>query len=296
MVDLSGGFLLGNLGPVWKTDRGGAYTGNHPDSLYDWVDSHSGGASVFSPQRLAGKTRPGSRAGPRRGRLTCLGNVAYYDVLNRGAKAATVIPLTALYPLVTVLLAVAFLKERLNRVQFLGILFSLSAIYLFNVPHGQGFTSPWLFAAMIPIMLWGIAGLFQKIATNHLSGELATLWFFAAFVPVAIFLLLRHPLPASMTARTWLLVIALGFTFGLGNFALLAAFSNQGKASVIAPLAGLYPLVSIPIALVAFHERIGWREGLGILLALVSVAALARETPAPEIKIEHLKPGTETPS
>src|SRR5678810_1144709 len=67
------------------------------------------------------------------GTLTCLGNIAYYDVLNRGAKAATVVPLTALYPLITVLLAVAVLKERLNLIQCLGIALSLIAIYLFNV-------------------------------------------------------------------------------------------------------------------------------------------------------------------
>ena len=41
-----------------------------------------------------------------------MGNVACYEALNH-AKAATVIPLTALYPVVTVLLAVPVLKERI---------------------------------------------------------------------------------------------------------------------------------------------------------------------------------------
>ena len=75
------------------------------------------------------------------GTLTCLGNVAYYSVLNRGAKAATVVPLTALYPVVTVLLAVMILKERLNAIQIAGIVLSLIAIYLFNVQQEQGFLS-----------------------------------------------------------------------------------------------------------------------------------------------------------
>ena len=59
------------------------------------------------------------------------------------------------------------------------------------------------------------------------------------------------------------------------NYALLAAFSSNGKASVITPLAGLYPLVSIPIAIFLLGERIGWRETLGITLALFSAAALS---------------------
>ena len=46
------------------------------------------------------------------GIVSCLGNVACYEALNH-AKAATVIPLTALYPVVTVLLAVPLLKERI---------------------------------------------------------------------------------------------------------------------------------------------------------------------------------------
>ena len=36
------------------------------------------------------------------GALTCAGNVAYYHALGAGAKASTVMPLTALYPLITI--------------------------------------------------------------------------------------------------------------------------------------------------------------------------------------------------
>jgi transporter family protein len=215
------------------------------------------------------------------GMLTCLGNVAYYEVLNHGAKAATVVPLTALYPVVTILLAMLFLKERLNHIQFAGLALSLCAIYLFNVQQEQGFLSSWLLVALIPIALWGIAGLLQKVATNHISGELSTVWFLAAFVPVAVYILLRSPLPSEITSGKWLLVIALGFTFALGNFALLAAFASHGKASIIAPLAALYPVVSIPIAILLLHERVGWRETVGIAFALISAVALSWETRAP---------------
>src|SRR5262249_38674411 len=102
------------------------------------------------------------------GVITCLGNISYYDVLNRGAKASMVVPLTGLYPLVTVLLALVVLKEHLNLIQGLGIALSLVAIYLFNVQQEEGFLSVWLLLALIPIALWGIAGLLQKLATNHI--------------------------------------------------------------------------------------------------------------------------------
>ncbi len=214
------------------------------------------------------------------GALTCAGNVAYYHALGAGAKASTVVPLTALYPLVTIALAVLLLRERLNGIQLGGAALSLVAIYLFNVPSVEGVVSGWLVYALIPIGLWGVSGLLQKISTNDISGELSALWFLAAFVPVSVVLLWLQPLTAPVAIKTWLLVVALGLFFSLGNFAILLAFANTGKASIIAPLAGLYPLVSVPIAIAFLGEKIGPRETAGILVALASVVALAWETAA----------------
>jgi drug/metabolite transporter (DMT)-like permease len=217
------------------------------------------------------------------GALTCAGNVAYYYALSAGAKAATVVPLTALYPLVTIGLAVLLLRERLNRVQLAGVVLSLVAIYLFNVPTEQAVVNPWLGFAFLPIALWGVSGLLQKMSTNDISGELSTLLFLAAFVPVGAGLLLFQPLGSLPTAKVWLLVIALGLSFGLGNYAILLAFAQDGKASVIAPLAGLYPLISVPIAIFFLGEKINSREMAGIAVALGSVVALAWESPVKDL-------------
>jgi drug/metabolite transporter (DMT)-like permease len=225
-----------------------------------------------------GQSRRGILHALAGGALACAGNIAYYEIFNRGGKAATIVPLAALYPLVTIALAVLLLKERLNRVQLGGVLLSLAAMYLFNVQQEAGLLSISLAYALAPIALWGVAGFLQKLSTNHISGELSTFWFLAAFIPVAILLLAREPLPPQIAPKTWLLVIALGFFFALGNFAILAAFASQGKASIITPLTALYPVVSVPIAILFLHEKIGARETTGICLALASVAALSYET------------------
>jgi drug/metabolite transporter (DMT)-like permease len=214
------------------------------------------------------------------GILGCAGNIAYYHAFNRGGKAATVVPLTALYPLVTIVLAVVLLKEKLNRVQFVGVLLSLTAICLFNVSTAEGLLSSELSYALVPIAFWGVAGLLQKACTNHISGELSTLWFLSAFIPVAALILWRESLPPQIAPRVWLLVTVLGLFLALGNFALLAACASAGKASIVIPLTALYPAVSVPVAILFLGEKVGARETAGILLALASVIALSHETPS----------------
>jgi bacterial/archaeal transporter family protein len=51
----------------------------------------------------------------------------------KGGKASVVAPATALFPMVTVVLALVFLKERLGRIQIGGLVLAFAAIYLLSV-------------------------------------------------------------------------------------------------------------------------------------------------------------------
>lgn len=229
--------------------------------------------------RLRTASRKGLLLAFAGGVVTCLGNVAYYSALARGGKVATVVSLTALYPLVTILLAVLLLHERLNRMQLAGVALSCIAIWLFNIQSNVGLFSSTVVYAILPIVLWGLSGFLQKVATNHLCGEAAALVYLSAFVPVGAFLAVNEPLPGFVTPRTWMLVLALGFFLAFGNFAILVAFARGGKAAVLAPLGSLYPVISVPIAVIFLSETVGGREFIGIVCALVSVAALSWESP-----------------
>jgi transporter family protein len=52
--------------------------------------------------------------------------------LNKGATASVAVPFTALYPLLTIVLAITFLGERLTRTQALGISLALTAAVLLS--------------------------------------------------------------------------------------------------------------------------------------------------------------------
>ncbi len=230
---------------------------------------------------------PGPR--PRRGFLQGLasgliagaGNVAYYQALAVGGKAATVVSVTALYPLVTILLAVVLLGERLHRAQWIGIALSLVALVIFNVPTAEGLFSPWLTVALVPIALWGFSALLQKTATSHTSGERVTLAFLLGFVPLALVIPVFTTFDWRIDRGGWGLLLATGFLFAAGNLTLIGAYAAGGRAAIVTPLASLYSLVTLPLAFGLLGERLGARELTGLLVALAAVVALSQE-PRPQ--------------
>lgn len=211
------------------------------------------------------------------GVLCSLGNVAYYQALGMGGKAADVTPITALYPMVTVVLALVFLGERLRLPQVAGVCVALGAMYCFNVGSEAGWLTPWVAVALIPILLWGVAAILQKVATEKTSAEWCAVAFLLGQVPLAILTPLWEPIDLGRSPAIWTLLLLLGFAYGAGNWTLMRAYSTGGKASVVTPLSGLYSLVTIPLAVLFLQERVTFREGVGIALALGAVVGLCRD-------------------
>ena len=67
------------------------------------------------------------------GVLGAVGNIAFFIALAQGGPASIVVPLTSLFPLVTVLLAAVWLRERIGRTQIVGLGFALVAIVLLSL-------------------------------------------------------------------------------------------------------------------------------------------------------------------
>jgi len=242
--------------------------------------------------RSGSKLRRGFWQAFAAGVISSMGNVACYQAMAIGGKVAAVLPLTALYPLVTIILAMLLLGERLNAVQWGGVAASLVALGFLNVGADAAWISPWLAVALIPIGLWGISGLLQKLATSHASNELATFGFLLGFVPAAALIPVLRPFAWGLSATTWLWLFLLGLFFSLGNLTLIIAYGSGGRASIVTPMTSLYSLVTIPLAMLLLHERITTREGLGVFAAVCAVLALGRETSTVAVQ-SGLDPGTE---
>jgi transporter family protein len=127
---------------------------------------------------------------------------------------------------------------------------------------------------MVPLISWGIVGLFQKLSTNHLSAEWAVVWWCVGMFLVEPFLytggdMLKYP------ARGLVWALLSGAFNTLGAWALFAALRNGGKASIVSPFTALYPVVVVFLAPIILRESISLLQGLGVVCALVAVTLLS---------------------
>lgn len=77
--------------------------------------------------------RRGVGYGVAAGVLLAVGSIALFAAYRTGANTAVITTATGLYPMVTILLAIIFLKERLTRLQLLGVLFAIAAMVIFSL-------------------------------------------------------------------------------------------------------------------------------------------------------------------
>ena len=221
-----------------------------------------------------------------------IGDLCFYLALQSGADTAIAIPLISLYPLVTLTIAFLWFKERLNLVQGAGIVLAVVAIMLLSggsenlgqpleLLHRLRLT-PWMLYALGAMLFAGVFTATQKLSTNHISAEMSYLAWCAAFVPIALAIVLTQPLNWNMPAALVGSALAAGVLNGFGVIAAFAAYRHGGQAAIVAPLtAALQPIVTVLLALLFLAERVGLVEGCGIVLAVVAAVALARETKRP---------------
>jgi len=199
------------------------------------------------------------------------------------AERAVIFVVTGLYSLVTVVLAFLFLRERLSLLQALGVGAALVAVTVLSLPGGDprklqvggAFPPLWFWPAMVVLGAWGIVGVFQKVASGHISAESALVWQTLAFLLFLPVVWPDRPIGSYPTAGiVWGL---LGGTLtNLGTLFLVGAMKHGGKASIVAPLTTLFPLLVVMLAPVLFKESVTLFQWGGVAGAVVAILLLAR--------------------
>jgi len=123
-------------------------------------------------------------------------------------------------------------------------------------------------------LMLGNVGVFTKIITRYIDPKSAAIYevlggvvfgFIVAFF--VNFKIATHPLGVS-------LALLAGFLGFFGSFLFLYAV-NKGPLSIIVTLSALYPVLTITLAVLFLGETITMKQGLGIVLALVSMALIS---------------------
>lgn len=132
----------------------------------------------------------------------------------------------------------------------------------------------WFVLALCSLLLWGLWGFFQKLATNHMGPR--HVFVFAALGTVLIVFLtfasLRFHIDTNMKGITF--AVLAGLAGSLGGLFFVSSVS-RGKASVVITMTALYPVVTILLSFAVLREEITIRQGIGIILALISMVLLA---------------------
>jgi uncharacterized membrane protein len=210
------------------------------------------------------------------------GNLTQLQAMKVG-QASLVGPYTALYPVVTVILARVLLRERLNAVQAAGFVLTILTLGLFGYLGGEPAkgiaVGSWMVWATGTVVCFGVAAVTQKIATNYISNELSLVCFAASFVPVgAAIAIWGGPFNWDIPRLEWIYALLYGAGIGLGTLVLFAAY-RWGNASVVTAMTGLYPAVTAALAMAipAFNETFTTLKLVAIVLAALAGAALTYE-------------------
>jgi transporter family protein len=140
---------------------------------------------------------------------------------------------------------------------------------------------PWFWFAVVTVVAWGVVGLLQKLSTNYISAESSLIWLGVGFLLLEpLFYPGRVVFGYTRGNLAWALLS--GVLNALGAWALFSALKSGGKASIVAPLTALYPLVVILLAPMILHESITRLQFLGVGCALMAVVLLSSEGDSPQ--------------
>ncbi len=204
------------------------------------------------------------------------GQLILFEALRQG-PAYIVFPLISLFPVLTILLSVIFLKEKTNKRHWTGIsLAVVAAVFLANPKIGGASTGSWLLLTILVFTLWGIQAFIMKFSNNTMQAE-------SIFMYMAISAVLLSPVAIMMTDFSqpvnwgwkgpWL-AGGIHILNSIGALTLVYAL-RYGKAIVVVPLTGLSPVITIVLSLIIYAIMPGTVLLIGLVLAGISIVLLS---------------------
>jgi len=217
------------------------------------------------------------------GLLGAGGQLILFQALRQG-PAYIIFPIVSLSPIVTILMSVIILKERVKGWSWLGIVLAIITLFCFAYQSGDGNPAAkgygWLIMAILVFIAWGLQAFIMKVANNH-SPDAESIF---AYMAISGLLLI----PASLSMTDFSQPINYGFTGPYLTFIIqilnaigalyLVYATRYGKAMVVSPLANACaPVLTVIISLVMYHTMPPAIQIIGIITAVASMLILSKE-------------------
>ena len=201
-----------------------------------------------------------------------------FIALAAGMPAGTSAMLVGLQPILTVMLARAWLGERISRLQWAGLVLGLIGVY-FVVRHKIGFggDATALVAVMAALVGISVGTLYQKKYCAHVdlrSGAVVQFTACALLYAAIVAFTGWHPIdwtPQFVFALGWSVIV-----LSVGAISLLYWLLRHGAAADVARLFYLVPPVTALMAFALFGERLDALALAGMALIAVGVALARR--------------------
>ena len=210
------------------------------------------------------------------GFATVVEYVFMYKAFNVG-KISLISPICAAYPLITVILSILFLGERLTAQQSLAILSIIAGIILVTLDFGElkksriSYSTKGLMFAFVSLTASGILFAILGYLVKTMGWFMPILLMkFLAIAYLFPFIKLNHKdLSLGVKGIAWIVLLVASLevfaflSYGIGA----EGFLN----SIVVPISATYPLITIVLAKIFFKEKVKASQYAGILLVFVGL-------------------------
>ena len=184
--------------------------------------------------------------------------------------------LSAAYPALTVLFARIFLNEKLQTLQYWAIAAVIAGClglsYAPPDPNAKVTQKRWIPFAASALILWGIAQTIVKWSyglPNAHEANMALFNTFGGILTLGVYGLLKGRTGVH-SAREWLKsFLPMGMMAG-GDLGVIIA-SRVGPISLVTPISGAYPVVTLIFAALVLRERITWFQIVSVSLIIAGI-------------------------
>jgi transporter family protein len=214
--------------------------------------------------------------------VSMVGSLCYYESVLEG-QVAIAGTISAGYPALAIIGAVAFLSENLTVTQALAVAAIIGGVIAISYEpnHGSELAMPRrsLFFALLTFGLWGFWSLTSKMAIEAVGpGNIFGFYVISSVTVPFIYTIFRRlgPQESSEDSPSWTDWATGAAALALNVFGVLVfSFAiNVGPASLVIPISAAYPLVTVMLALLLLHEKLRRLQMIALSFILIGLIVI----------------------